>query len=138
MQTKLYRRQHGDIRRLLHEAARNLVPLDPDACRSTLAKLAGMLKIHMTMEDHALYPRLLTHDNPSVRQTASDYQQSMGQLGPAFEGFFAKWSAHGAIEAEPAQYAAGQRVIAQALKQRMDLEDTNLYDLVDEHADLAS
>lgn len=138
MQTKLYRRQHGDIRRLLHEATRNLVPLDPDACRSTLAKLAGTLKIHIAMEDNALYPRLLAHQNPAVRQTASDYQQSMGQLGPAFEQFFARWSAHGAIEAQPAHYAAGQRVIAEALRQRMDLEDANLYDLVDETIDIAS
>lgn len=123
---------------MLEEMARCLMPLDPEACRSSLAKLAGVLKIHLAMEDNALYPRMLTHAEPEVRKTAAEYQQSMGQLAPAFEAFYEKWRRHGAIEAAPEEFAGACRAIAQALKQRMDLEDANLYDMVDERVVLAS
>lgn len=138
MQTKLYRQQHGEMRRLLDEASKNALPLDPESCRSTLARLAGILKIHLAMEDKALYPRMLTHDDAQVRQTAGEYQQSMGQLAPAFESFYERWRLHGAIEQAPQEFSGALRVIQRALRERMDLEDANLYDLVDDRVNLAS
>lgn len=129
MQTRLYRQQHAEIRRLLDEADRSLV--DAEACRSVLARLAGVLNIHLAMEDRALYPRMMTHDDPLVRETAMAYRQGMGQLGTAFEAFCRKWGAHGAIEVSPDHFSRAQRVMAQALKQRMDMEDGNLFELVD-------
>lgn len=126
------------MRRMLDETARCLIPLDPEACRSGLAKLAGVLKIHLAMEDNALYPRMLAHTDAAVRQTASEYQKSMGQLAPAFETFYEKWRRYGEIESAPDEFIAAWRAIADALKKRMDLEDANLYQVADEHITLAS
>lgn len=138
MQTKVYRQQHGEMRRLLDEAGHKLLPLDPEGCRSALARLSGVLKIHLAMEDKALYPRMLTHGDARVRETAGQYQESMGRLAPAFHAFYEKWRHHGSIEASPAEYAGGFHVIEKELKQRMDMEDANLYELVDQRVDLAS
>lgn len=138
MQTKIYRQQHGEMRRMVQELSRYLVPIDPEACRSSLAKLAGILKIHLAMEDNALYPRMLANPDAAVRKIAAEYQQSMGQLAPAFETFYEKWRRHGAIDSAPQEFVDACRGIADALKKRMDLEDANLYQLVDERVTLAS
>lgn len=126
------------MRRMLAESARAIAPVDAEACRSNIAKLAGILKIHLAMEDSALYPRMLAHPEAAVRETAAEYQRSMGQLAPAFEAFYEKWRRHGAIESAPEEFASAWRGIVDALNQRMDLEDANLYDLVDERVELAS
>lgn len=138
MQTKIYRQQHGDMRRELNDLRKTIMPLQPEEARARLARLAGLLKIHLAMEDRALYPRMLTHGDPEVRQTAGEYQQSMGNLAQAFEAFYERWRKHGEIEAHASEYADAYQALAQALNRRMDLEDKNLYDLVDEKVDLAS
>lgn len=130
MQTNVYRRQHAEIRRLLERLER-LVPLDADVCRSLHAKLAAMLRVHFGMEDRALYPRMMTHDDPLVRETAMEYRQSMGQLASASEAFSRKWGGRGAIEESPDHFWLAQRAFAQALKERMDMEDTNLFELAE-------
>jgi hypothetical protein len=55
----------------------------------------------------------------------------MGQLGPAFGAFHRKWGGQGAIEASPDDFTHAQHAIAQALKQRMDMEDGHLFELVE-------
>lgn len=131
MQTNVYRRQHAEIRRLLEKTGGSLAPLDADACRSMLDRLTDILNVHLGMEDRALYPRMMTHDDPLVREIAMEYRQSMGQLAAAFEGFARKWGAGGAIEASPEHFAREHRAIARALTQRMDMEDGNLFVLVE-------
>lgn len=123
---------------MLEEISRCLVPLEPEACRSEIAKLAGILKIHLAMEDKALYPLMLAHAEPAVRRTAAEYQQSMGKLAPAFDAFYEKWRRHGAIESASGEFVGAYRGIADALNKRMDMEDANLYQVVDEHVVLAS
>lgn len=81
---------------------------------------------------------MVAHSDPAVRQTAAEYQQSMGQLAPAFEAFYEKWRRLGAIESEPGEFVTAWRGIVDALNQRMDLEDANLYRIVDERVVLAS
>lgn len=131
MQTNVYRRQHAEIRRLLEKTGGSLVPLDADACRSMLGRLAAMLNVHLGMEDRALYPRLMTHDDPLVREIAMEYRLNMGQLAAVFEAFAKKWGGGGAIEASPEHFARAHHAIAQALTQRMDMEDANLFALVE-------
>lgn len=138
MQTKLYRQQHGEIRRLLGDIQQTLNPTDAEKGRSGLAQLAGVLKIHLAMEDNALYPRMLAHDDAAVRATAAEYQESMGHLAPAFEQFYEKWRRHGAIEADSSEFARSYRALALALEDRMRMEDANLYDLVDRKLELVS
>ncbi|HKU66807.1 MAG TPA: hemerythrin domain-containing protein [Candidatus Baltobacteraceae bacterium] len=132
MRTKVYRRQHAALRTLLDETSSHLVPLDADACRIGLAKLARLLGTHLALEDRALYPRLMTHDDPAVRRAAIKYQASMGRLRPAFDAFHDRWSRCDAIEAAAHEFTAAFRVIAAALRQRMDFEDAHLYRMIDE------
>jgi hypothetical protein len=106
--------------------------------RSLLAQLAGIAKVHLSITDKNLYPQLLTHADPIVRETAAEYRHSMGQVGPHFVAFYERWRHNGAIEADVEGFLAALDVVAHELNQRMDLEDSNLYNLLDHKVQLAA
>lgn len=131
MGTEVYRRQHDQLRTLLAGTTRYLVPLDADACRAALQRLAMVLNVHLALEDKALYPRLLTHDDSDVRRTASEFQLHMGCLAQQFYAFHGRWGRPGEMESSAYEFALEYRSLSEALRQRMDMEDTTLYELVD-------
>ncbi len=100
--------------------------------RKTLARLAGILKVHLAMEDQVLYPQMLQNEDPGVRATALEYQTTMGELSPKFNAFYTKWNQRNAMEMDYEGFRAEWAIISHALNARMSLEDKNLYDLVDQ------
>jgi hypothetical protein len=128
MQTQLYRDQHGRLR----EHARAMLSAKAEADhRKLLAQLAGQVKMHLKAEDDSLYPRLLSHDDADVRTKAKKLQDSMGTIAHSFDGFYQKWITGGAIAGNTAGYLTEMRGIVNALSQRMDMEDRELYDFAD-------
>ena len=132
MQTRLYREQHGRIRRqatdLLRAAGGETTATQ---LRMDLARLSGSVKMHLTGEDEGLYPRLLQHADPAVRAKAVAFQSSMGALAGAFVAFYEAWKKAGAIEADRPGFNARLGDVLAALGQRMDAEDGDLYALAD-------
>jgi Hemerythrin HHE cation binding domain len=132
MRTVMYREQHGRIR----QKSRELEAMDasgsaPITIRLTLAALSGTVSAHLANEDASLYPRLLEHANADVREKAAAFQQSMGTLAGAFTAFYDHWKTPGAIEGDRAGFFAALRGVLRALRERMDLEDGDLYALAD-------
>ena len=131
MRTEVYRRQHQQLHTLLAGMSRFLVPLDAGACRAALERLSTVLNVHLSLEDKALYPHLMTHDDPDVRRTASEFQSRMGCLAQQFEAFYERWERPGEIESSAYEFALEYRALSEALRTRMDMEDETLYELVE-------
>lgn len=131
MHTGVYRRQHDQLRRLIVSTSNHLVPLDAVACRAGLARLETIVSVHLALEDQALYPRMMTHDNPKIREIAANYRTRMGSLAAEFQTFVRKWSPCGEIESAAFDFAVEYCAISDALIHRMELEDSTLYALVD-------
>jgi hypothetical protein len=132
MQTRLYREQHGRIRQLaagLQAAASAQAPAAD--LRMELARFSGAVKIQLMVEDEGLYPRLLEHADPAVRDKATAFQQSMGSLAGTFLAFYERWVKTGAIEADPSGFRTELGDVLAALSRRMELEDGDLYLLAD-------
>ncbi len=96
-----------------------------------LSRLAGIVKIHLSLEDKNLYPRMLEHADASVRETAQEYQRSMGDLAPVYLAFHEKWMRSGAIEKDRQLFIKEFTGVREALKKRIELENANLYDVID-------
>lgn len=131
MQTTVYRQQHGEILRSLDHVNRMMESASEQDICLELSRLAGVVKMHLTLEDKNLYPRMLEHSDPAVRETAAEYQRTMGNLAPAYLSFHEKWMRSGAIEQERVQFIKEFGNVRDALKQRIALENSGLYDLVD-------
>lgn len=131
MQTKLFRQQHGDILRSLSEVKRLAADAPEQEVSLALSRLAGVVKLHLTLEDQNMYPRMLAHEDAVVRETAQQYQRTMGELAPAYVAFHEAWTKPGAIDAQRQAFLRDFTQIEAALQQRITRENEGLYDLID-------
>jgi hypothetical protein len=130
--TRLYREQHTRIRALCRPLLDpKRTSASPPALRAALAKLAGSVKLHLRDEDGRFYPRLLRDADDAVRSMAAAFQASMGNLAVDFAQYYEKWVRPDAIDAERARFFAETDRILDALLDRIEREDRELYERVD-------
>jgi len=99
--------------------------------RGVLSELAGRLKIHLAMEDKALYPRLLTQGDAEAKRVTQRFMNEMGTLSKSFETYVKRWPSPAAIQASAASFVAETKAIFAALQARVGLEERDLYPLAD-------
>ncbi len=135
--TDRFRRQHEELAKLAAELLRALrVPpaeLGGQAAqvRRLVARFAGKLSVHATMENDALYPRLLVHGDPKVRDKARELYDEVGTLYGTFGDYTRRWPHTASVEADPAGFAEDTRRVLEQLGRRMFREHEELYPLVD-------
>ena len=129
--TTRLRRQHADLGELATTLAGALEPLEIDAALRAMARLSGLLKVHAAMEDEVLYPRLLAHEDPSVRAVAQRYRAEFGDAYGAFFRMRAGWASRDAVQAKPEAFVADVRAAIGALGSRIRHENEGLYAMVD-------
>ena len=131
--TEKFRRQHEELGRLA-AGLLELVgkrPLPTDELQSTLSKIAGVLKVHAAMEDEALYPRLLEHEDPSVRALAREFVERFGAAYRGFLAFRARYTTVDQIASAPDELERETRAVVQLLGERITEENGVLYERVD-------
>jgi serine/threonine protein kinase len=136
--TDNFRRQHEELARLGGELLQRFAaPPDETAknaseLRRMMARFAGKLSVHASMENEALYPRLLEHRDVAVRSKAKELFDEVKNIYSAFGSFTKRWPTTASIEADPATYAKDSKKVLKTLWMRMVRENDELYPLVDE------
>ena len=102
-----------------------------DEIINVLSQFASKLNMHLTMEDKALYPKLMTSTNPKTAQTAREYMTEMGGIKQVVEKYISSWSLSKNIISEPQKFIDESKGIISALKARIDKENNILYPLAD-------
>jgi hemerythrin HHE cation binding domain-containing protein len=132
--TKTYRRQHGEIVKLVQGVQAFLLPGSlpgaAHAARLKLSELAAKVDVHLAMEDGSLYPALMAHNDPRVRDTASRFNNEMSGVRAVFEVYRTKWT-ESAIRADSAGFIEETNRLFAALANRINRENTELYPLLE-------
>ncbi|HTW85048.1 MAG TPA: hemerythrin domain-containing protein [Candidatus Sulfotelmatobacter sp.] len=132
MYTLLYRQQHAMIRRQVKELTDGMYgEKGASELRISLSRLASTVAIHFTTAQSSLYPRLTAHADASMRATAVRYRDTLDSISRGFTSFFETWKVYGAIERDRERFASETRDVLEALIQRIDAEDNDLYPRVD-------
>ena len=130
-----FRRQHDELLELTLEIEAALTgsdfPRNAREVRRMMARLKGKLVVHSTMENEALYPRLLEHPDPTTRALSKDLFDELSGIYDTFSAHHTKWTSVEGIEADPAAYARHTREVFEKLKLRMERENRELYPLAD-------
>ena len=134
--TERFRRQHAELAGLaaaVTEVLRNEWGAQrAEEAQHALSQLAGKLRIHSAMENEALYPRLLQHDDPHVRRVARRF---VGELSGAYRNFLelrSRWVTAETIASAPELFRAEAEAAISQLAARIVRENAELYELVDE------
>src|SRR5438874_10911795 len=133
--TETFRLQHAELLGLADRVERALSPprvrAGADTLRGVLALLARVLTRHAALEDDELYPLLLKHVDERIRGKARALRHEFGVIYASVEVAVTVWSRPGAIEAEPERFVGEMRTIFDVLRERIALEDDDLYVLID-------
>jgi hypothetical protein len=113
--TANFRRQHEELmvlaRALSQEVAADGIDGRAAAIRVSLARFAGKLQIHASMEEEALYPWLLAHPDPVVRARAAALHAEFGPVYGAFAVYVKRWATVSAIQQAPEAFARETREV---------------------------
>lgn len=133
--TTRFREQHTELMALAGEIAAMLDPArvkgEPEKIRHLLSQLAGKLKIHLAVEDNALYPTLLAHPSPEIQAKAKAFVDEMGGIKQAFMAYLDKYPSPRELEASPEAFVRDTRGLFAVLEKRIHAEDTDLYQVLD-------
>lgn len=136
MYTEILNDHHKDIfakLRILHqyETAAS-AELHAEEVSSTIARLAGLISVHLAAEDKFLYPNLAKSEDETVRTTAQRFEQEMGGLASAFKSFADSYNTAGKIKKDVHAYLVAEKQTIGALESRLAKEEKELYPLIRE------
>ena len=133
--TDSYRKQHAELLdmagKLATKLSKDIVVKEATEIVSVLSQFASKLNMHLTMEDKALYPKLMNSGNAKTSQIAKDYMTEMGGIKQVVEKYMHSWSLAKNLIADPEKSINDSKGIISALKTRIDKEDSVLYPLAD-------
>ncbi len=96
-----------------------------------LAKLIGLLRIHLAHQDAQLYPWLATCADPAVAELARVYMKEMGSLALTIERFAVRWSSSAVIGSAFEQFRAATYDLIATIEVRIERENVYLYPMAD-------
>jgi hypothetical protein len=96
-----------------------------------LAKLFGLLRIHLMQEDLQFYPWLTACGDPEAARLACVYFAEMGELAPKIEQFSRRWSSSSVITGSFEQFRIHARALIATIELRIERENGFLYPLAD-------
>jgi hypothetical protein len=133
--TDSFRKHHDEIMAIAREINgmldSTIADKVADNIRALLSRLAGLVNLHLAMEDKALYPTLLAHSDPAVAATARRFSDEMGSVAAAFVAYIGAWPTAAAIKADPVRFTTESKAIFNALSKRIHRENVELYVLLD-------
>lgn len=129
--TDSYRKQHIELLDLAGKLSKDVVIKEAAEIVTVLSQFASKLNMHLTMEDKALYPKLMSSGNAKTSQVAKDYMTEMGGIKQVVEKYIHSWSLARNISTDPEKFIEESKGIIAALKIRIDKENNVLYPLAD-------
>ncbi|HHU73756.1 MAG TPA: hemerythrin domain-containing protein [Clostridiales bacterium] len=96
-----------------------------------ISTLAGIIKIHLSMEDKYLYPGLQDSEDEGVKELAIDYQNEMGDLAEKFVLYKDKYNTKTKILLNQSSLNQDTTDILQAIEKRLQREEDELYKFIE-------
>ncbi len=134
--TERYRSQHDELVAIVTSLTKNLTPeyvkANASPIKEALNILAGKVGIHLALEDQALYPRLLAHDNQTLRAQAQKFKDEMGGIRTTFDAYIKRWATSILIMNGADSFISDTNNLISVLGDRISRENDGLYTLIDQ------
>ena len=129
-----FSRQHDEIYKSIYDIEalikNNTIEKDAMTLGKLISLLSGKLKVHLQSEDNFLYPNLLNSGDSKIKTITQSYIDEMGNLKSVFEDYKNNFNTKNKICADINAIKIETSKILNALKNRLNKEDNNLYTLL--------
>jgi len=137
-----FKHQHVDILRriaALRELTHTGVARNAEAIAQGLVAMSAVIKLHLSVEDQALYPALQRGDDAALARLGQRFQVEMGPIAAAFDQFARRWNTAQRLREDEAGFRAAANDVLRRVHERMRHEDRDFYPRVEaQHAAAAA
>ena len=130
-----FKHQHTDI---LHSIATlrdlthaGVVPNAAEIARRIVA-MSGTIKLHLAVEDQALYPALQRGGDEALARMGRQYQHEMGPIASAYDAFARRWNTADSVRRDAEGFRSEANVVLRRVFERMQREDHDFYPRIEE------
>lgn len=129
-----FKQQHVDIIKCisdLRELSRSGVGDNAEKISQLIISMSSMIRLHLAVEDNALYPALKTSSNSSLARMGERFQDEMGSIASAYLSFARRWNTAANLRQNPDEFRADANNVLKLLFDRMRQEDTEFYPAIE-------
>lgn len=125
-----FKHQHMDIlgsisalRKLAHEGvARNATEI-----ARLIVSMSSTIKLHLAVEDQALYPALQRGGNTELARMGAQYQRDMGPIAQTYEAFARQWNRPESVRHNEQGFRDDANRVLRMVFERMQRENRDFY-----------
>ena len=125
-----FKYQHADIMSNI-SALRRLAQAGVAQNAADIARLivsmSSTIKLHLAVEDHALYPALQRGDNPELARMGQQYKTDMGPIAQAYEAFARRWNRADSVLHDEQAFRDDANRVLRMVHERMQRENRDFY-----------
>ena len=125
-----FKHQHTDIMSNI-SALRRLAQAGVAQNAADIARLivsmSSTIKLHLAVEDQALYPALQRGDNPELARMGQKYQTDMGPIAQAYEAFARRWNRADSVLHDEQAFRDDANRVLRMVHERMQRENRDFY-----------
>ena len=89
--------------------------------------MSSTIKLHLAVEDQALYPALQRSDDAGLARLGQRFQHDMGPIAAAFDAFARRWNTAARLCADEAGFRRDANDVLRRVYERMKHEDRDFY-----------
>ena len=135
MKIDKFKHQHLDILRsidLLRQLTHAGVERNAAEIAQRIVAMSSTIKLHLAVEDQALYPALQRSGNASLARLGRQYQSDMGPIASAYDAFARRWNTAESLRTDEKGFRAEANVVLRKVYERMQREDHDFYPRIEE------
>ena len=125
-----FKHQHVDILESI-DTLRNLAKAGAANNATEIARLivamSSTIKLHRAAEDRALYPALQRGTDVDLARMGQRYQQEMGSIARAYEGFSRRWNRPESVRRAERDFRDDANRVLRMVHERMQRENREFY-----------
>jgi len=131
IETKRFTDDHNNLLNIAEKLSKNLdinkLSKDAKETKIILSDLLSHLHVHLSVEDKAIYPLLLSHSDSYVKSTAQEFVTQFEDIREKINQYKHTWSSTADIQNNPTLFIEQTNDLIAVLLNRIELEDNDLY-----------
>lgn len=130
MNIEKFKHQHRDILgniSALRRLAQAGVAQNAADIAELIVSMSSTIKLHLAVEDQALYPALQRGANAELARMGEQYQKDMGPIAQAYDAFAKRWNRPESVRRDEQHFRDDANRVLRMVFDRMQRENRDFY-----------